>query len=59
MSFIFFTSIEIIFSIVLVLEIKNKSRLIAFEDKVLCFIKKRLRRTIIKNQNDYQFKMSA
>lgn len=59
MRFIFFTSIEIIFSLVLILEIKNESRLMAFEDKILCFIKKRLRKPIDKKQNEYQFKMSA
>lgn len=43
MSFVFFTSIEILVSFVLILEIKNKDKLIDFENRMLRKIRRKLR----------------
>ena len=43
MSFVFFTSIEILVSFLLILEIKNKDKLINFEEKMLRKIRSRIR----------------
>lgn len=46
MSFVFFTSIEILVSFVLILEIKNKDKLIDFENRMLRKIRRKLRNRI-------------
>ena len=43
MSFVFFTSLEIFMAIALLLEIKNKDKLIEFESKVIRCVKRRIR----------------
>lgn len=46
MSFVFFTSIEFLFAFVLILEIKNKQKLIDFEDRVIRRIRRKIRRRV-------------
>lgn len=46
MSFVFFTSLEILFALVLILEIKNKKKLIAFENALIISIKKFFKRRL-------------
>ena len=45
MSFVFFTSIEILFAILLMIEIKNKKKLIEFEDLIIKAIRRKIRKT--------------
>lgn len=53
MSFVFFTSLEILFALVLILEIKNKKKLIAFENALIksikIFFKRRMSSSIKSN----------
>lgn len=46
MSFVFFTSLEIFMAIALILEIKNKDKLIEFERKMVKRIRRRIKKTI-------------
>ena len=46
MSFVFFTSLEILFALVMILEIKNKKKLIAFENALIISIKKFFKRRL-------------
>lgn len=48
MSFVFFTSIEILFAILLMVEIKNKQKLIEFEDLIIKAIRRKIKKA--KNQ---------
>lgn len=66
MSFVFFTSIEILFAILLMIEIKNKKKLIEFENLIIKAIRRKIKKTkITKNSQKSQiiqlnnFKKSA
>ena len=44
MSFVFFTSIEILFAILLMIEIKNKKKLIEFENLIIKAIRRKIKK---------------
>lgn len=45
MSFVFFTSIEILFAILLMIEIKKKKKLIEFENLIIKAIRRKIKKT--------------